>query len=499
MIEHPYVHVTGADITYQTAAKPLIGGYKDVESGTIGDNNSISVNLSSDKYSNYNDYNKITLTSAALPSGAMYKTAEWSVVDSSGVDTSINDQTITVQPKSRNSGGWAKVKMTYTDEYGRTFERTINVTMSDKITTGFDIKESALTYYVTDNETQLEYTLSGSPEFSNITWTSSNEDAVKVSQDGKLTFVEKGEAVITGTTFDGGFTDKVKVTVLTDFNALAAKQNEYNSLIEEVKDSYTYTKASLDVLSAAVAEAKTMIDEGKATQAEADAMLKKLNDAYNSLVLYVATEGVEIGYYEETGVTNPNPGYFRYTGSFLNGKSISLIANEQPKDSIYKSIEWTSSNDKVSVSESGVVTNNSATAEAAQITCKITNEKDETYSSTVTVTFVRYGVTGISFADEKVFGAPAQTVTLSPKFEIGGSLSVIKDCTYVSDNKDVATVDDNGVVTFISQGCANITATAKDGGYTATIKAYTTWDTTALKAAIDEADKITPTDRKSVV
>lgn len=494
MIEHPYVHVTGADITYQTAAKPLIGGYKDVESGTIGDNNSISVNLSSDKYSNYNDYNKITLASAALPSGAMYKTAEWSVVDSSGVDTSINDQTITVQPKSRNSGGWAKVKMTYTDEYGRTFERTINVTMSDKITTGFDIKESALTYYVTDNETQLEYTLSGSPEFSNITWTSSNEDAVKVSQDGKLTFVEKGEAVITGTTFDGGFTDKVKVTVLTDFNALAAKQNEYNSLIEEVKDSYTYTKASLDVLSAAVAEAKTMIDEGKATQAEADAMLKKLNDAYNSLVLYVATEGVEIGYYEETGVTNPNPGYFRYTGSFLNGKSISLIANEQPKDSIYKSIEWTSSNDKVSVSESGVVTNNSATAEAAQITCKITNEKDETYSSTVTVTFVRYGVTGISFADEKVFGAPAQTVTLSPKFEIGGSLSVIKDCTYVSDNKDVATVDDNGVVTFISQGCANITATAKDGGYTATIKAYTTWDTTALKAAIDEADKITPTD-----
>lgn len=494
MIEHPYVHVTGADITYQTAAKPLIGGYKDVESGTIGDNNSISVNLSSDKYSSYNDYNKITLTSAALPSGAMYNTAEWSVVDSSGVDTSINDQTITVQPKSRNSGGWAKVKMTYTDEYGRTFERTINVTMSDKITTGFDIKESALTYYVTDNETQLEYTLSGSPEFSNITWTSSNEDAVKVSQDGKLTFVEKGEAVITGTTFDGGFTDKVKVTVLTDFNALAAKQNEYNSLIEEVKDSYTYTKASLDVLSAAVAEAKTMIDEGKATQAEADAMLKKLNDAYNSLVLYVATEGVEIGYYEETGVTNPNPGYFRYTGSFLNGKSISLIANEQPKDSIYKSIEWTSSNDKVSVSESGVVTNNSATAEAAQITCKITNEKDETYSSTVTVTFVRYGVTGISFADEKVFGAPAQTVTLSPKFEIGGSLSVIKDCTYVSDNKDVATVDDNGVVTFISQGCANITATAKDGGYTATIKAYTTWDTTALKAAIDEADKITPTD-----
>jgi len=48
-------------------------------------------------------------------------------------------------------------------------------------------------------------------------------------------------AVITGTTFDGGFTDKVKVAVLTDFSTLAKKQSEYNALIEEVKDSYTYT------------------------------------------------------------------------------------------------------------------------------------------------------------------------------------------------------------------------------------------------------------------
>ena len=73
MIEHPYVHVTDAKITYQTAAKPLVGGYKDAENGTIGDNNSISINLSGDKYSNYNNYNNITLTSAALPEGAMYK------------------------------------------------------------------------------------------------------------------------------------------------------------------------------------------------------------------------------------------------------------------------------------------------------------------------------------------------------------------------------------------------------------------------------------------
>lgn len=493
MAEHPYIHVTDASIAYKTYAKPIVGPYSEKESGTVS-NNSVSVNLSNSDYSNYNDYNKIELTASALPLGAMYKTSAWSVVDSNSVDTSISDQTITVQPKNRNSGGWAQVKVSYTDEYDRVFEKTINVTLSDKIATGFDIKESALTYYANDPETKIEYTLSGSPEFNKITWTSSNEDVVKVSNEGKLTFVEKGEATITATTFDGGFTDKVKITVLTDFSALAAKQSSYNDLIESVKDSYTYTHDSLTVLSTAVADAKAMINDGKATQAEADAMLQRLNDAYDALILYVPTTGVEIGYFEEDGVTNPNPGYYRFTGSFLNGKTISLKANELPENSVYSKVEWTSSNENVTVSESGVVTNNTGMAQSAEITCTLTNEKGGTCSSTVTVTFVRYGVTGLSFADEKVFGAPAQTATLSPKFELGGNVSVIKDCTYKSDDESIAKVDENGVVTFITQGSTTITATAKDGGYTATITAYTTWDTTALKAAIDEANKITVTD-----
>lgn len=177
------------------------------------------------------------------------------------------------------------------------------------------------------------------------------------------------------------------------------------------------------------------------------------------------------------------------SGTLLNGKCINLVANELPKGSVYKSVEWTSSNSNVSVNEEGVVTNKTGMANASQITCTVTNEKGETCSSSVWVTFVRYGVKAISFADEKVFGAPAQTVTLSPEFDIDGSVSVIKDCFYSSDNEDVATVDQNGVVTFVTQGEAVITVISKDGGYKATIKAYTTWDTTALKAAIDEAEK----------
>ena len=495
MIQHPYIHVTDATITYKTySQKTKVSKYEEKESGTVGDNNSVSVNLGNGEYANYNDYNKIELTSSVAPKGAMYKTFSWNVLDSYQMTSSISDQTITLTPKKAKEGAWAKVKITYTDEYDRTFEKTVNVTMSDKVATGFDITESALTFNATSPETQLAYTLSGSPEFSTVIWQSSDENVVKVSSEGKLTFVEKGEAVITGTAFDGGFTDKVKITVITDFSALASKQNTYNNIIESVKDTYTYTRASLDVLSAAVADANTMIDEGTATQAEANAMLKRLNDAYDALVPYVATTGVEIGYEEATGVTSENAGFIRFTGALLNGKCINLVANELPKGSVYKSVEWTSSNSNVSVNEEGVVTNKTGSANASQITCTVTNEKGETCSSSVWVTFVRYGVKAISFADEKVFGAPAQTVTLSPEFDIDGSISVIKDCFYSSDNEAVATVDQNGVVTFVTQGEAVITVISKDGGYKATIKAYTTWDTTALKAAIDEAEKITPTD-----
>ena len=144
------------------------------------------------------------------------------------------------------------------------------------------------------------------------------------------------------------------------------------------------------------------------------------------------------------------------TVSYTHLKCINLVANELPKGSVYKSVEWTSSNSNVSVNEEGVVTNKTGAANASQITCTVTNEKGETCSSSVWVTFVRYGVKAISFADEKVFGAPAQTVTLSPKFDIDGSISVIKDCFYSSDNEAVATVDQNGVVTFVTQGLSLI-------------------------------------------
>lgn len=498
MLNNPFVKVDSIDVSYTSYKRPLIGSASSVTSGTVTSNDALSVNLS-DGYSNWNDYNYITLTAGVSPGNAMYKTISWSVDSASDMDTSVSGTSITLTPGERNSGGWATITATVTDQYDRTYTRTVTVVMADSVMTGFDITDSDMTVYATETGRQIAYTTSGSSEFPSIIWTSSNENAVKVDANGTIIPVDKGEATVTGKTLDGGYTDSIKITVLTDFSTLAQKQNEYYTLIENVKDSYTYTQESLDVLAQAVADAQTMINDGKATQSEVNQMITALDEAYNSLVEYVATTGVSIGYEDADGVSSANEGFIRYSSSILlNGKSVNLTANVQPAGSVYTSMTWESSNPDITIDEYGTLTNHSASAGVTKVTCTVQNVFGGEYSASAYVSFVRSGATGISFDDELVSGAPAQTVTLSPTITNSSntsiSSSIVKDCLYSSSDQDIATVDENGVVTFISQGEATITATTLDGGYTATIKAYTTWDTTALQGAIEAAEAIDYTD-----
>lgn len=497
MILHPYIKADGVTVTYNSYKKPLVGSASKVESGTVDSSDSLSFNLSSG-YSNYNDYNYVNIDAAPSPSNAMYKSVAWNVDESKDMDTSISGASIKLTPGKRSSGGWAKITATYTDHYDRTVSRTIVVVMSDDVCTGFDITESSKTILATASPYQLPYTMSGSAEFTTITWTSSDNSVVTVDSSGIITPVNTGTATVKGKTFDGGYTDTITITVETDFSTLASKQNEYYNLIQSVKDSHTYTEESLEALSACVSEAQTMVNEGKATQSEADAMLAKLEDAYNSLVIYVPAKGVSVGYEESAKIATINDGFIRYTDSLLNGRTINLIPATEPANAIYTSVKWESTNENITVDENGVLTNTTGMSGATKVTCTIENVYGEVYTASAYIAFVRYGATGVSFNEEKVFGAPAQTVALSPIVTNSNNSSttsaVVKDCIYESDNPEIATVDETGVVTFITQGSANITATTMDGGYTATIVAYTTWDTTALKAAIDTAETYTYTD-----
>lgn len=502
LANNEYIQVQAINISYQAWKDPTFGSASQVRSGSVGSNDALSVNISSG-FADYNYNNYVILNAGVAPSNAFYKSLSWTVDSTSDMKSKIEGTKLTLTPSDRTKAGGAKVTITAVDDYGRTFSRTINVVMADKTVNGITISDTELTKYATDSNytvTASTTSSSGTADLTTIEWFSSDENVATVNN-GEIDFVDKGECTITAKTFDGGYTKTVAVSVLTNFQPLANKVSEYQELIDSVNTEMVYTEESLGVLGAAVAECQQVINEGSATQAEVDSYLETLNAAYAALVRYIAPTEVYITVTDgQEGVTIPNDGYVRKTARTLTNTKIQLNMVADPEDAIYQSVEWTSSNNTIIVDDTGLVTNTISGAKAADITVTVTAYDGNVFTDTIHVSFVRYGVTKFDYEKDVVYGSVGISKSVKPTTaELGiedanVSTSYLTDCTYTSSDESVATVNSNGLVTFVSQGSCTITATSLDGGYSDTITAYTTWDTSALAQAISAAEQITYTD-----
>lgn len=496
---HQIIKVQSIDVSYVGYSRnTAIGSYNQRTSGTIGDNDALSIDLSKNGYANtLHENNKLELSAAVVPAGADSNGISWTVDDSKNIKATQTDGKLVLSPSSASANGWAKVTVTTTDHYSRTLSRSFTVVMSGSVISGVSLDQTQLNLLVTQKPVQLNATLAGSSNktFNDVTWTSSNP-AVATVENGLVTPVDVGDCTITVKTLDGGYTATCAVTVRADYSVLEAKYAEYQILVNQAKGQYIYTEDSLAVLETACAQAKTMIDSGLSTQAEIDAQVELLESAHNGLVKYIIAEGVSLTADTEAqaNVTIPNPGHIRYLHNDLSlkNKTVQLSAVTAPAGGLYKSITWSSSNDKVTVSDTGLVTNTDSGNQWAEITCTITTVKGDSFTATTTVCFTRYAVTGVSMDTDMVHGSPQDTVTITPKVTSSATIAslALRDCTFTSDHPEIATVDNSGKITFVSQGKATITATTVDGGYTATVIAYTTYDFSALQQAIADAGAV---------
>lgn len=496
---HQVIKAQSVDVSYVGYSRnTAIGSYNQRTSGTIGDNDALSIDLSKNGYANtLHENNKLELSAAVVPAGADSNGISWTVDDSKNIKATQTDGKLVLSPSSATANGWAKVTVTNTDHYSRTLSRSFTVVMSGSVISGVSLDQTQLNLLVTQKPVQLNATLAGSSNrtFNDVTWTSSNP-AVATVENGLVTPVDVGDCTITVKTLDGGYTATCAVTVRADYSVLEAKYAEYQILVNQAKGQYIYTEDSLAVLETACAQAKTMIDSGLSTQAEIDAQVELLESAHNGLVKYIIAEGVSLTADTEAqaNVTIPNPGHIRYLHNELSlkNKTIQLSAVTAPAGGLYQSITWSSSNDKVTVSDTGLVTNTDSGNQWAEITCTITTVKGDSYTATTTVCFTRYAVTGVSMDTDMVHGSPQDTVTITPTVTSSATIAslALRDCTFTSDHPEIATVDNSGKITFVSQGKATITATTVDGGYTATVIAYTTYDFSALQQAIAEAGAV---------
>ena len=496
---HQVIKAQSVDVSYVGYSRnTAIGNYNQRTSGTIGDNDALSIDLSKNGYANtLHENNKLELSAAVMPAGADSNGISWTVDDSKNIKATQTDGKLVLSPSSATANGWAKVTVTTTDHYSRTLSRSFTVVMSGSVISGVSLDQTQLNLLVTQKPVQLNATLAGSSNktFNDVTWTSSNP-AVATVENGLVTPVDVGDCTITVKTLDGGYTATCAITVRADYSVLEAKYAEYQILVNQSKGQYIYTEDSLAVLETACAQAKTMIDSGLSTQAEIDAQVELLESAHNGLVKYIIAEGVSLTADTEAqaNVTIPNPGHIRYLHNELSlkNKTVQLSAVTAPAGGLYQSITWSSSNDKVTVSDTGLVTNTDSGNQWAEITCTITTVKGDSFTATTTVCFTRYAVTGVSMDTDMVHGSPQDTVTITPTVTSSATIAslALRDCTFTSDHPEIATVDNSGKITFVSQGKATITATTVDGGYTTTVIAYTTYDFSALQQAIADAGAV---------
>lgn len=496
---HQVIKAQSVDVSYVGYSRnTAIGSYNQRTSGTIGDNDALTIDLSKNGYANtLHENNKLELSAAVVPAGADSNGISWTVDDSKNIRATQTDGKLVLSPSSATANGWAKVTVTTTDHYSRTLSRSFTVVMSGSVISGVSLDQTQLNLLVTQKPVQLNATLAGSSNrtFNDVTWTSSNP-AVATVENGLVTPVDVGDCTITVKTLDGGYTATCAVTVRADYSVLEAKYAEYQILVNQAKGQYIYTEDSLAVLETACAQAKTMIDSGLSTQAEIDAQVELLESAHNGLVKYIIAEGVSLTADTEAqaNVTIPNPGHIRYLHNELSlkNKTVQLSAVTAPAGGLYQSITWSSSNDKVTVSDTGLVTNTDSGNQWAEIACTITTVKGDSFTATTTVCFTRYAVTGVSMDTDMVHGSPQDTVTITPTVTSSATIAslALRDCTFTSDHPEIATVDNSGKITFVSQGKATITATTVDGGYTATVIAYTTYDFSALQQAIADAGAV---------
>lgn len=137
------------------------------------------------------------------------------------------------------------------------------------------------------------------------------------------------------------------------------------------------------------------------------------------------------------------------------GKTTTLKTVVSPDNATNKTLEWSSSNNKVATVANGVV--KGVKAGKATITVKTTDGSN--LSATCTVT-VKQPVTSVSLT-KKATVYTGKKLTLKAK--VNPSNASNKGVSWKTSNAKVAKVSSKGIVTGVKAGTAKITATAKDG------------------------------------
>ena len=310
----------------------------------------------------------------------------------------------------------------------------------------------------------VEYNPSDTTDDKTVTWTSSDDTVATVDENGLVTAMKGGTATITADVNGHSATCDIKVLIHTTGISLGSEElqlvkGQVSDPIEvtydpeNTDDSKDLTWISSDDTVATVDEngAVTAVGGGTAT---ITAMLNADESIYAECVVTVSVplESISV---EADGDTD----------SLEVGDTVKLTVGYNPEDTTDgKDVTWTSSNEDVAtVDENGVVT--AAAGGTATITATSAANADISATCDIKVLKHTESIT-LSQAEDMILmkneSSDPVTVTFDP-----ADTDDSKEVEWTTSDADVATVDNNGVVTGVAEGTATITAKVAAGEGTA--------------------------------
>ncbi|MGN0487194.1 MAG: Ig domain-containing protein [Acutalibacteraceae bacterium] len=388
------------------------------------------------------------LTATVKPESATNKTVEWSssdrsvaTVDANGLISGVAGGKCTITARSVSGNYTASCAVTVTQDAS-------GVTL-DKTSAGMYVGQ-----VMSLTATVLPLTATNR----NVSWSSSNKSIVTVTQQGKLTALSKGTAIITAKTENGGHTATCAITV-TDKIPVTGLELETGSL-EVFKGEKTAILAT--VLPANASEKGITWTTSNKSIATVNAAGVITAVATGDAVITATTVDGNFRQQCKITVVQPVSGITldQSNVKIARGKSKTLKATIAPADATNKKIEWISSDPSVvTVTSSGVVTakgEGNATVTATTL--------DGGYSATCNFN-VYVAVSGVKINAETIKLPKGEkriiTATVLP------TDAANKEVTWESSNTKIVTVNEVGQLTGKTKGTAKITATTKDGAFTA--------------------------------
>lgn len=279
-----------------------------------------------------------------------------------------------------------------------------------------------------------------------VIWKSSDSTIAVVNQNGLVTGKGNGKATITVTTEDGGYVATTLVTVVQPLTAISLDKTEQTlHPTEKSKFNVIYTPSD-------TSESKSITWSSSATNVatvSSDGTVTAIAPGKTTIMAKVGTKtAMAVVTVEQIAVTGI---VLKAEGTLEAGKTTQITATVSPSNATYKTITWYSSNTSVAtVSNTGLV--KGIKAGTAVITAKADGK-----IATFTVT-VKKSIQSISISTSSMSLTKGSTGNLSISI-LPQDTSDNKTVTWKSADTNIATVDQDGVVTAVATGKTTVTAT----------------------------------------